>query len=581
MLKKEQNCLKADEAGFLLRTCGSPNFPPPAKGALLSVMARLLTTPPDAAIAPSDLSAFGKSLSQHLPSKEAELNTLLSRPWLIRAVISALVETGGNTYQAQLADILLEIIQRGSFRLFKRMLDSTLHETNYDARLIERCLRSLQNHNYFGTYLLVSDQVKSINLHADLLAYYQNRYTLIAGGGGDFVEHLEASWRTGDCLRNPALLVDCLRGARTYFTKARIAEILQDVPHSPFFHLPSVQQEYALNLYAQNKYEEALDVVQSMLPNADEAWARDLERLSEMLRHAIALTGTVHNGVARQAPRAPEPCTDTPPRPSGEILVVTSLPPAAPQAHRESLLRAGEAGFVACSLNSSAELGTGAPIDDAVFVHTCADTDAVGKRIYISTIERIAEKWGAGHTVIVNADIRVNWPALHERFHRNPQPADLVIYSREDVDASGSSHGIYGLGFDLFIARTEALRLFRGTEFAFGLPWWDYYFPIAALLNGFTVKRGSQPRIVHSDHAAKWDCRSMKQYAAEYAKHILLRQPGAQPRLPDKPQRSLDRLIDCCRYITLDRRSPSIETEWMHELLNSSLALLSELPQET
>lgn len=113
---------------------------------------------------------------------------------------------------------------------------------------------------------------------------------------------------------------------------------------------------------------------------------------------------------------------------------------------------------------------------------------------------------------IINADIYLRAvPALAEIL-RAQTPGALVLGPRVDVsDASVfSSYSptgdeTYSVGYDYFVMSGELLDDFAESPFAMGMPFWDYWLPLVALLNGRTLRSLNAPVALHVHHDTEWD----------------------------------------------------------------------------
>jgi len=104
---------------------------------------------------------------------------------------------------------------------------------------------------------------------------------------------------------------------------------------------------------------------------------------------------------------------------------------------------------------------------------------------------------------IINSDI-VFEPSL-AWCEQLPQLTANTIVTAQRYDASSLAHGAlrrFPWGFDyFFFEKPLADRLAeRAMPFAMGLPWWDYWFPMAASLEGYETRVLERPAIVHLAH---------------------------------------------------------------------------------
>ena len=113
---------------------------------------------------------------------------------------------------------------------------------------------------------------------------------------------------------------------------------------------------------------------------------------------------------------------------------------------------------------------------------------------------------------IINADIYLRPVAnLTETIHAQT-PGALVLGPRVDVnDASAfktyrpTGSEAYSVGYDYFLMSGDLLDDFAESPFAMGMPFWDYWLPLVALLQGRPLKSLNAPIALHVQHDAQWD----------------------------------------------------------------------------
>jgi hypothetical protein len=113
---------------------------------------------------------------------------------------------------------------------------------------------------------------------------------------------------------------------------------------------------------------------------------------------------------------------------------------------------------------------------------------------------------------IINADIYFrNVPDLAQTLRREAAGA-LILGPRIDVDASASftafrptGDEIYSVGYDYFFMSGDLLDDFADSPFCMGMPFWDYWMPLAALLQGRPLKALNSPVALHVTHDTRWD----------------------------------------------------------------------------
>ncbi len=113
---------------------------------------------------------------------------------------------------------------------------------------------------------------------------------------------------------------------------------------------------------------------------------------------------------------------------------------------------------------------------------------------------------------VINADIYFrDVPGLADTLRREAAGA-LILGPRVDVDASASFTAFhptgdesYSVGYDYFFMSGELLADFADSPFCMGMPFWDYWLPLVALLHGRPLKALQAPVALHVTHDTRWD----------------------------------------------------------------------------
>jgi hypothetical protein len=104
---------------------------------------------------------------------------------------------------------------------------------------------------------------------------------------------------------------------------------------------------------------------------------------------------------------------------------------------------------------------------------------------------------------IVNSDIILRATEKELDLIQSAAPDSMLYGCRLDVNEQGVESK-YELGFDYFFFSHEVAARIDRSIFALGAPWWDYYFPLAAVMNGVRVKRINDPIGIHVMHPSRY-----------------------------------------------------------------------------
>jgi len=128
-------------------------------------------------------------------------------------------------------------------------------------------------------------------------------------------------------------------------------------------------------------------------------------------------------------------------------------------------------------------------------------------RFYVR-LSKLAEAMGSAtdcrHVAFCNSDISL---AKAEELERvlDSDGADLIFSSRTDTDEHGAPLSVYTDGWDFFAFRPGHARVISRDDLYIGLPWWDFFVPLAFLKEGLVANRLDGSHVHHIKHAQNWD----------------------------------------------------------------------------
>lgn len=156
---------------------------------------------------------------------------------------------------------------------------------------------------------------------------------------------------------------------------------------------------------------------------------------------------------------------------------------------------------------------------------------------------------------IINADIYIRpLPDLARTIRREAKGA-LLLGPRVDVPnraafetfvATGAE--TYSIGYDYFLMSGDLLDDFAEGPFCMGMPFWDYWMPLVALLQGRPLKAVTTPVALHVAHDTRWDdtiylfFHALISYVIELCRTSLGRDVSA-------PSRQFDLMFDALSHI--------------------------------
>src|SRR5262249_52806756 len=113
---------------------------------------------------------------------------------------------------------------------------------------------------------------------------------------------------------------------------------------------------------------------------------------------------------------------------------------------------------------------------------------------------------------IINADIYFRTLAGIGALMAQEAKGGLLLGPRIDVANAEAFAGFkptgaetFAIGYDYFLMSGEPLNDFESSLCCMGMPFWDYWMPLVALLKGRPLKTLASPVALHVNHETRWD----------------------------------------------------------------------------
>ncbi len=206
------------------------------------------------------------------------------------------------------------------------------------------------------------------------------------------------------------------------------------------------------------------------------------------------------------------------------LFIATSLAPGRDvAAQRAAVTSWRAAGFKMLSVNAAAELPQlTRDHPDVTFVTAAKTGERVARKPVpyihdlLKALRADAATSGAGLTDcivgIVNDDIHFRLSPAQMAEIAAAAQGSLVLGARVDVADATALGGFraagdetYSTGYDFFLMSGDLLDDFGDTPFCVGMPFWDYWMPLVALLKGRPLKALRSPVALHIAHETRWD----------------------------------------------------------------------------
>jgi hypothetical protein len=112
---------------------------------------------------------------------------------------------------------------------------------------------------------------------------------------------------------------------------------------------------------------------------------------------------------------------------------------------------------------------------------------------------------GAPVVGIVNADIRLDLSAAQRAALVERARDRILACNRMEIDHPSQAEGpFYRYGYDLVLMPRHLAAAIDMRGFALGVPWWDYWILLDALMQGIPVEVVQCAAIRHLSHSAAW-----------------------------------------------------------------------------
>lgn len=189
------------------------------------------------------------------------------------------------------------------------------------------------------------------------------------------------------------------------------------------------------------------------------------------------------------------------------ITILTSLFPSRLEEQQKAVNSWFELGFKVVSFNLVDELSNVEPFfRNVIFltVNRQAD-DKIGTRIYLNEFFEGINSLPGSLFGIVNSDIVFMAGSDFQDFISRQVANSMLFGSRVDTDPSKSGHEKeYPFGFDYFFFSKDFSQGSFVPDFCLGMPLWDYWLPLSAAVNGFSLKKIISPIALHVKHEESW-----------------------------------------------------------------------------
>lgn len=189
-------------------------------------------------------------------------------------------------------------------------------------------------------------------------------------------------------------------------------------------------------------------------------------------------------------------------------IYATSINPFARQEEQKAAVDTWKGGHV-LSFNTREEIDIlSKEYPNVTFIET---NDTIqGKYIKLDAIISGFNNINANRYIIINSDIAIgDMDILNQALETD----DMLLGVRHDDGETEFPHG-----YDVFAMTNKHLSAIRKSEYAIGLPWWDFYVPLSIIKAGHTINViKDNPVFTHQWHETRYDYNSWIKYG-EYSR---------------------------------------------------------------
>jgi hypothetical protein len=126
---------------------------------------------------------------------------------------------------------------------------------------------------------------------------------------------------------------------------------------------------------------------------------------------------------------------------------------------------------------------------------------------------------------IINSDLLFEPSAVWVEKLPNAVTESMVVMHRYDTSSllEGVLRPFYGFDCFFFDKATAIKALEDAIPFAMGVPWWDYWLPCVALLNGRAITLVGRPTVLHLVHNQGYSWQVWRDFAGIFARSVVRR----------------------------------------------------------
>ncbi len=225
--------------------------------------------------------------------------------------------------------------------------------------------------------------------------------------------------------------------------------------------------------------------------------------------------------------------------PDDRITVATSIAPFRIEEQQKAVQSWLSLGFQVISINCTEEIEQLQEFFPSVrFVPAPRDARRLYSKplIYLDDVLAALAQTESPVCGIVNSDIRLDADARISDYIRTQTRNAMLYGSRLDVEKPDHVEGrVYDCGFDFFFFDRAVIDRIPKSQFCLGMPWWDYWLPLMAVLTGAEIRELITPFALHCRHEFEWAGDDWGRLAAQFVEHL---RPGIDANFEEDPEKN-------------------------------------------
>lgn len=215
----------------------------------------------------------------------------------------------------------------------------------------------------------------------------------------------------------------------------------------------------------------------------------------------------------------------------GAVTIATSIMPRRIEAQQAAIGSWLGLGFAVVAVNPPGEvehLHASFPGVQFVQASACGGPGEDVPHVFLPELFRVLNAQPGAVCGVVNSDICLSAPPEFNGFLARHTEGAMVFGSRIDVEPGDPGVKTDNpFGFDFFFFQKGIIDTLPLANFYLGMPWWDFWLPLAAASRGILLKRLLTPIACHVVHDVAWSEADLERFWRILSQHLSDASPGS------------------------------------------------------